>query len=384
MKIDMYAHICPKKFMDAFSKRVTVWGKITRADREVLGTFSTRRGVKGAEQRSAPLPFWADQGTAQPMLWDIDSRLEIMDKYEDYVQVLVPVAPPVGTFCSPEDAAYLASIFNDELAELTSKYPDKFVAAVAYLPLNNIDATLKEIDRTINELGFKGIYLYTPIHELKKTGEQGYDYDYETMKPLDSPEFMPIYESMSRHKLPIWIHPWGEDGLPVYRGEERAKYALSHVIGWPLESAMAMSRLVCSGILAKYPNLRFIIHHCGSGIIPALAGRLEHSFDPFKMEGMKWGQPGEADPFQIKPPIDYFRMFYADTALYGDVPGLMCGHAFFGVQHILFGTDYPFDIEGGDKYIRLTIDAVHRMNISDADKEMIFEGNAKRILRLEI
>ena len=356
MKIDVFAHFCPKRFIDYFSKHVIDCEKL----------------------------IGEDKAAVSPKLWDIDRRLGIMDKYEDYVQVLVPTQPAAETFCHPEDAAHLAQVYNDAMAEIVSKHPDKFVGAVAYLPLNNIDATLKEIDRAIDELGFKGILLSTPIHQLKKPGEPAYGYDHESMKPIDLPEFMPIYESMSRRELPIWIHPKGEGGLPVYRGEEAGKYGLSHVIGWPVETAMAMGRLVCSGILAKYPNLIFITHHCGSGIIPALAGRLGNSFDYLRASGMKWGQLGGEDPFETKRPIDYFRMFYADTALYGDVPGLMCGSAFFGVEHILFGTDYPYDVEGGDKYIRQTIDAVYRMNISNADREKIFEGNAKRILHLDL
>ena len=352
MKIDIYAHICPKKFIDYFSEHVVSSEKLKETD-------------------------WP---AGWPMLWDIDKRLAIMDKYEDYTQVLVPTGPAPGVFRSPQEAAELARVFNDGLAELVSKYPKKFVGAVAYLPLNDIDATLKEIDRVIGELGFKGICMDTPIYQLKKPDGVNYDYDYETMKPIDSPEFMPIYESMSRHNLPIWIHPRGKGALPVYPGEKRGKYLSHWAIGWPLESAMAVYRLVFSGVLGKYPNLRFIIHHCGSSIIPALAGRLGYALD----DNLKMAPVGEENQFEIKRPIEYFRMFYADTALGGDVAALMCGHAFLGAEHMLFGTDYPYDLEGGDKYIRNTINAVHRMSISDADKEQIFEGNAKRILRLEI
>ena len=358
MKIDVFAHICPKEFIDYFSKHVMNVEKLMGLD-------------KGAVIRP---------------LWDIDKRLEIMDKYEDYVQILVPTQPAAETFCSPKDAPQVARVYNDAMAEIVSKHQDKFVGAVAYLPLNNIDATLKEIDRAIDELGFKGILMDTPIYELKVPNKPEYGYNYETMKPIDLPEFWPIYETMSRRKLPIWIHPKGARGVPVYRGEENeewGKYGLSFVFGWPMESAMAMGRLVCSGVLAKYPNLRFIIHHCGSGIIPVLAGRLDYGFDFLRMKGVKWGQPNGEDPFQFKSATDYFRMFYVDTALYGDVPGLMCGHDFFGVDHILFGTDTPYDLEGGEGFIRKTIDAVHRMNVSDGDKEKIFEGNAKRILNLD-
>jgi aminocarboxymuconate-semialdehyde decarboxylase len=355
MKIDVYAHICPQKFIDGCAKQGVGWEKIAP---------------------TAPL-------LGGPALWDIDKRLEVMDRYEDYVQVLVPSAQVVESFFSPKDAAYLVKIFNDAMAELINKYPDRFVGAVAALPLNNVDATLKEIDRTINELGFKGILINTPIFVYEEGRPIELGFNYETMKAVDSAEFMPIYESMSKHNLPIWIHPVGLGGVPLYSGEKRGKYILSHVFGWPLESAVAMGRLVCSGILTKYPNLRFIIHHCGSAIVPGLAGRIDSEFDKFRSVGLlKWEQP-EKDPFEAKRAVDYFQMFYADTALYGGVSGLMCGYDFFGAEHIVFGTDFPYDLASGDTFIKKTVDAIHRMNVSDADKKMIFEDNAKRILHLD-
>ena len=90
------------------------------------------------------------------------------------------------------------------------------------------------------------------------------------------------------------------------------------------------------------------------------------------------------NPFQTKRPTDYFKMFYADTALNGGASALNCGHDFFGAEHIVFGTDFPFDYANGDKFIKKTTDAVYEMKISDADKKLIFEGNAKRILHLDI
>jgi aminocarboxymuconate-semialdehyde decarboxylase len=350
MKIDIFAHICPKPFIDAFAKTVTSPEKLRETD-------------------------WP---AGWPMLWDVEKRLAIMEKYDNYVQVLVPTGPAPGVCANSSQAAEMASIFNDGLAEIVNEYPDKFLGAVAYLPLDDIDATLKEIDRVICELGFVGICMDTPIYRLKEQIDGTYDYDYESVKPLDTPELWPIYERMTQYDLPVWLHPRGKNGVPVYPGEERGRHLLAQVIGWPMESAMAMSRMICGGVLAKYPDLKMIIHHCGSAIIPALAGRLEEPFD-FKLQG---ADPDGTDPFKIKPPIEHLRMFYADTALCGDVPILMCGHAFFGADHILFGTDYPYDKEGGDLYIRRTIEAVHSMDISDVDKTKIFEGNARRILKM--
>jgi len=84
------------------------------------------------------------------------------------------------------------------------------------------------------------------------------------------------------------------------------------------------------------------------------------------------------------PMIDYFKMFYADTAIYGHTPGLMCSYEFFGAEHILFGTDMPFDNQLGLKYTRETIESIYRMDISDNEKKMIFEDNVRGLLRLAV
>ena len=356
MKIDIFSHICPKKFIDVFDKLPVSWETVGRTTTRLFG------------------------GRA---LWDVEKRLEIMERYEDYVQILIPTGDVVEPYFSPKDSARLAQIFNDALAELVAKYPEKFVGAVAAVPMNDVDAALEEIERTVS-MGFKGILMHTPVFSYEEGRPAELGYNYETVKSLDSPEFMPIYESMSKHNLPIWIHPTGQGGVPLYSGDKRGKYALYHLFGWPLESAAAMVRLVCGGILAKYTNLRFIIHHCGSGIVPVLAGRIGYEFDKFKSAGVvKYDNP-EDDPFTSTRLVDYLRMFYADTALNGDTAGLACGHEFFGAEHILFGTDAPFDMADGNKFIKNTIDAVYRMPVSDADKKKIFEDNARRLLRLPV
>ena len=99
-----------------------------------------------------------------------------MDKYEGLIQVLTLVSPPVENAVGPEDAVELAKRANDELAELVFKYPDRFVAAIACLPMNDMEAALKEVDRAINELHFRGVQIASDING----------------KPLDSPEFLPF------------------------------------------------------------------------------------------------------------------------------------------------------------------------------------------------
>lgn len=358
MKIDMFAHACPQKFVDSFVK-------------------NNERGISHSKLRGD-----ADI-MGGPVLFDVKRRLEVMERFEDYAQVLVPVAEVLEPFMNPKDTAKLASSFNDALSEWFDKNPKKFLGAAATIPINNIDASLREIERAITQLGFKGIVMHTPVYQYEEGTpiEKGINFD--SMKPLDSPEFWPIYEAMSKYDLPIWIHPFGMTGVPVYKGEPRDKYVLFHIFGWPIETMMAMSRLVCSGVLAKYPNLRFITHHCGSMIIPALASRIDEEFDRFIWSGgLDWSKYGQENTFKTKRPIEYYKMFYGDTALYGGPESLDCGFKFFGPEHLVFGTDFPMDMNSGTKFINWAAEAVYKMNISDADRHLIFEGNAKRLLHI--
>lgn len=329
MKIDIFSHISPAKYDRAISKASSLYPRV----KERYGRF--------------------------PSLFDLDRRFEIMDKFEDLVEVLTLVEPPIEQVMDSEKAVDLAKIANDDMAELVTKYPDRFVAAVAVLPMNNMDEALKEVDRAINDLKFRGVQIYTPVND----------------KPLDSPEFLPFYEKMSQYDLPIWIHPTRGADHADYKTEDKSIYRLHGLCGWPHETTVAMVRLSCSGILEKYPNLKIITHHCG-GTIPYLAGRIAEVGTAGSMETAKYKQ-------LTKEPIEYLKMFYGDTAIYGEVSALMCGYHFFGAEHMLFGTDAPFaGSEPGISGIRLAIKGIERMEISDTEKKKIYEDNARRLLRL--
>lgn len=316
---------------------------------------------KAMEKRAGENYYLRDVDDATPTLWDLDRRFRVMDEHEGLRQVLTLASPPVEEVVGPDDVVELSRIANDEMAELVEKYPDRFAAAAACLPMNDMDAALRETDRAIQELGLKGVQIFSPIND----------------KAIDRQEFLPLYEKMSHYDLPIWIHPLRGRAYPDYRSEDHSKYWIFSMFGWPYETTAAMTRLVFSGILEKYPNLKIITHHCG-GMVPFFAPRMAGGQDYAEIcLKAKFKRP------LSKPPIDYYRMFYADTALYGGTPSLMCGYAFFGPEHLLFATDMPYDCEGGARYTRLTIDAIKMMEISDAEKENIFQGNAKRLLHLQ-
>lgn len=332
MKIDIYTHIMGEKFRKAFDKRI---GPAT-----MLST--SRASEAGMQQRNS-----------------IEKRLEVISKFDGMVHVLTPTGHTLEKYTSPQDASYLAQVYNDELAEMVEKHPE-FIAFVACLPLNDIEACLKETERAVTQLGARGISVHTPING----------------RPLDMPELLPLYEMMLHYDLPIWIHPTRYVSQPDYDGEEESKYKIFHAFGWPYETSVAMCRLVCSGVLARFPNLKLITHHAGA-MIPFLSGRLHMLQCPYELAGDNSGNEKE-----YKAGEDYFRLFYNDTAIYGNAAGLMCAYDFFGPDRLLFGSDCPYGPGMGEEYTRLAIEAINDMDIPAKDREKIFSGNARKLLNL--
>ncbi len=116
------------------------------------------------------------------------------------------------------------------------------------------------------------------------------------------------------------------------------------------------------------------------GMIPYFAGKIKLGFRQIFF-GTPESNPVAQECGLKKPPLDYFKMLYADTALGEDAP-TRCGHAFFGTPSCLFATDAPFDAEGGRGLIANSLHAVEALEISNAEKDAIFSGNAKKLLRL--
>jgi len=245
-----------------------------------------------------------------------------------------------------------------------AQHPDRFPGFVASLPMNNPDAAAREIDRAIGDLGARGIQIFTNVNG----------------RALDDPALAPIFERMAGHDLPIWIHPSRVDRFADYVDEDRSKFELWWVFGWPYETSVAMARLVFAGYFDRWPHLKIVTHHMG-GMVPYFAGRVGPGLDQL-------GVRTEDEDLSVhltrlkKRPLDYFKMFYADTALFGAPGAMACGLEFCGVDHVLFASDMPFDQEKGTRNIRVTIEDVDRLPVSEADRRKIYEDNARHLLKL--
>jgi aminocarboxymuconate-semialdehyde decarboxylase len=289
-----------------------------------------------------------------------------MDRYEGYVQVLTLASPPIEALGGPDVAPELARLANDGMAELVDRHPDRFPGFVASLPMNEPDATLAELERAIGQLGATGVQIFSNVNG----------------RPLDEPEFQPIFARMAHHGLPIWIHPARPASFADYPTETRSKYDLWWAFGWPYETTIAMGRLVFSGLFDRFPDLRIIIHHMGA-MLPYFEGRAGYGLDQL---GTRSDDPDDLAALKRlkRRPLDYFRMFYGDTAVFGAHHAMECGLGFFGAERVLFGTDMPFDPEKGHGFIRETIAAMERMRATPEEKTRIYEGNARRLLRLRL
>ena len=172
-------------------------------------------------------------------------------------------------------------------------------------------------------------------------------------KPIDGKEFWPLYEVIEKSGKPILLHPARSREMIDYQGEAKSKYEICSVLGWPFETGVALSRFIFSKIMDTYPKLKIVSHHLG-GVIPYLEGRIGHSFD--QMGVRTSDEDYEALRKSLKKrPFDYFKDFYADTAIEGVRAPMVCGIDFFGADHVLFASDCPFDKEKGPGYIRSTI-----------------------------
>jgi aminocarboxymuconate-semialdehyde decarboxylase len=337
MKIDIFNHFLPPAYLDAL-------------------------------QSSAPEHPVVRYAAGIRPLWDMEERLRMLERWPDLQQVVALGQPTPEMVAGAEHASALARIANDGMARIRDQRPDRFPAFVASLPMNNVAAALEEMDRAVEQLGARGIQVLTNING----------------RPLDDAELFPIFERITnRHALPVWLHPYRAPTVPDYAGESESQYEIWAVLNWPHESSVAMARLVFSEMFDRLPKLRVITHHCGA-TVPYLAGRVGPMWDQL---GTRGHNPryiairGRMTQKGLRP-IDYFKKFYADTVVGGSTAALRCGLDFFGPEHVVFASDFPYGPESGLWFLRENLRSVDEVEIGPHERDGIYFRNALKLMGL--
>lgn len=312
--------------------------------------------VGGSGHGGRELENWRSLTT----LFDLPARLAIMDEHGIDMQVVTTPSPPLESFLDDQATMRMAALANDAMAEMVSQRPDRF-RGVATVPLLDVGWAVEELHRSATELGLLGALMYTSVRG----------------RPLDASSLDPFYAAAEALDVPLWMHPERPESWPDYRDEEGSRYGSFLVLGWPYETAVAMSRLVFGGVLARHRRLQVIAHHAG-GVVPFLWKRMELHY-----------ASGERIPRidvdgGSSVALESFRRFHVDTVTGGSVSALMNAYELFGPHRMLFATDMPFGPRAGATFAEVAVDSLRWMPIPPEEREAIAWRNVASLTRVDV
>jgi aminocarboxymuconate-semialdehyde decarboxylase len=240
----------------------------------------------------------------------------------------------------------LAQKVNDSFAEIMAEHGAMFTA-LATLPMNDPAASVVELERVFEEPGFNGVMVYSNINGVA----------------LSDQRFWPLYEKANDLDAVFYIHPNFPVGV-----EAMTDYWLMPLVGFTFDTTLAGAKLVFSGVVEKFPRIRWVLAHLG-GAIPYLAERLDRGFYAFK----------ECREHISKPPSEFLKDFYYDSVNF-DTKALKLAVDFAGTGHILAGSDYPHQIGSLEKMV----ESIESLDISSEEKANILGLNAKKLLKIDL
>jgi len=324
--VDFHNHFYPPAYIDAL-----------RDDPHGAVTVST--DVNGNPVLHSP----GDANFAVPPHRDIEVRQHVLEQEGIDTQVLTFTSPGVHVH-PPDKAIAYARLVNDAFAAIVGERRGRFTS-LATLPLNDPAASVAELRRVMDTLGFRGVMLFGNVNGT----------------PLSDHRLWPLYQAADERDAVCYIHPTHPLGV-----EAMSEYWLMPLVGFPFDTTLAAASLVFSGVVERFPRIRWVLGHLG-GAIPYLAERLDRGYRAFP----------SCRANITKAPSEYLRTFYYDTVNF-DPRALRFAIDFAGVSQILAGSDFPHQIGS----LRLMVESIEALGLAASDRERILGGNAARLLQL--
>jgi aminocarboxymuconate-semialdehyde decarboxylase len=282
-----------------------------------------------------------------PKLSSIEVRLKDMDRMGIDVQAVSPAPNQTYYWTDPGEGQELARMVNERLAEIVSKWPERFVA-LGSVPLQDASLAVSELEHAVKKLGLRGVEINPSVNGIELTDAR-----------LSLEKFFAKAQELD---IVVFMHPIG-----FTHGERLMDHYFNNVIGNPLETTVAVSHLIFGGVMERYPKLKVVLPHAG-GYLAHYWARMDHA----------WKARADCRVAIKKKPSSYLEKFYFDTITF-DRTMLKNMVERYGAEHVVLGTDYPYDMgmEHPVDFIGGTA------GISAADKARIMGSNAARLLKID-
>jgi aminocarboxymuconate-semialdehyde decarboxylase len=276
----------------------------------------------------------------------IETRLKDMDRMGIDIQAVSPAPNQTYYWTDPELGTELSRMVNDRLAEIVATWPKRFVA-LGTVPLQNADLAIAELERCVKQLGLRGVEINPSVNGMDLTDPRL--------------NLEPFFARAQALDVVIFMHPIG-----FTQGERLMDHYFNNVIGNPMETTIAASHLIFDGVMQRNPKLKVVLPHAG-GYLAHYWARMDHAYR---------ARPDCRSVIK-RAPSSYLGKMYFDTIAF-DPRMLRQLVDRYGPEHVLLGTDYPYDM-GEEDPVGLIGDIP---GLKRAERDMIEGGNARRLLKI--